>query len=104
MKEIFEKIYDNIGSKMKSIGKALFIAISGIFILMGLIMMFLSPVAGIVMILLGPVLAWLSSLTICAFGELVETNSQIKEFTKEIAESIKFANTQPSGENTENNT
>ena len=70
---MLEKLYENIGEKIKSWAKWIFIieAISAVvsgFVLMGND----DAVVGLIVLLAGPLVAWVSSWILYAFGQLVD--------------------------------
>lgn len=74
---MFDNLYNNIGSKIKGLAKFVFIFDAILSIIVGLISLLLaennvSIVFGILIIFGGPIIAWILSWFLYAFGELVE--------------------------------
>lgn len=70
-------LYQNIGEKIKSMAKAMFFVEAVASIILGLIIIgeevFEWDAAfGVITLIIGPIIAWLSSLITYGFGELVE--------------------------------
>ena len=78
-------MYDNIGGKIKGLAKATFIveaiaaAITGISLMV--VEEDLIPV-GLLVMLVGPIVAWVSSWLLYGFGELIDKTSKIEENTR----------------------
>lgn len=74
-------MYDNIGGKIKGLAKWVCIIGSIIMAISGMVCMGLGedfiPV-GILLLILGPVLCWISSWILYGFGELIEKTSNIE--------------------------
>jgi hypothetical protein len=69
--------YDNIGRKIKGAAEFIFILEAIVTIIVGIALMILElPFLGILLMVLGPVLAWISSWLMYGFGQLIE-NSDI---------------------------
>jgi len=73
-------MYDNVGAKIKGLAKYvawIFICIS---ILIGFILVALGEdvaFVGVLVMVVGPVLAWLSSLGLYGFGQLIENTDKL---------------------------
>ena len=68
-------MYDNIGKKIKSLAKGIFIAESIACAIAGLALIFTDEdtiIYGLLCLLLGPIVAWVSSWLLYGFGELVD--------------------------------
>ena len=69
-------MYNNIGRKIKGMAKVIFAILAFFFILMGTSLLNAGADAieglGVILIVLGPVFAWVSSFLLYGFGELVE--------------------------------
>lgn len=79
-------MYDDIGSKIKGLAQVVFGLGAIISVLSGLMLATSggtdgSVVAGILSMILGPVLSWLGSLCLYGFGELIEKVSEIARNT-----------------------
>lgn len=73
--------YDNIGDKIKSLAKFAFIVEAVASIVTGIVLLFTSEytelvLVGLLTIILGPILAWISSWLLYGIGQLIE-NSDI---------------------------
>lgn len=75
-------MYDNIGGKIKGLAKWVSIIVSIIMAISGIVCMGLGedfiPV-GILLLILGPVICWISSWMLYGFGELIEKASNIEQ-------------------------
>lgn len=69
-------MYDNIGGKIKGLAKVIFIIEAAICVIAGLVLAS-EDEAGILLLLLGPAVAWISSWLLYGFGELIEKTSVI---------------------------
>ena len=83
-------MFNNPGTKIKNLAKTLFTIMAVLSVLMPLVMLF-AEVIDEDMILLVPIIAllgigsaYISCLFLAAFGELVETNTAIKESNEKI--------------------
>ena len=79
-------MYDNIGRKIKSLAKFIFVLESIASFFAGILIYALSNKAALTFIIMicGPLIAWISSWTLYAFGELVEDVGVIRRsFQKE---------------------
>lgn len=80
-------MYDNIGSKIKVLAKVLFILEAIGVVGWGLSIIGDSFFAGIMTILLGGVVAWISTWLLYGFGELIEKVTEIEVNTRNKNES-----------------
>lgn len=71
-------MFDNIGAKLKIVAQVM--AWLGIIlsVVVGLISLVTNPLSGILMIILGCLCSWLSSLGMYGFGELIEKVTSIE--------------------------
>ena len=78
-------LYENIGKKIKKLAQVLFVVYAIVCILAGFILI-VNELAlyGIVTIVVGTIVPWISSWFLYAFGELVEKTVKNEENTKEI--------------------
>jgi biopolymer transport protein ExbB/TolQ len=78
-------MYENIGKKIKGLAKGIFIAEAiGMFVA-GIALMAIDDnliIYGLIMMLLGPVVAWVSSWLLYGFGELIDKTSDIERNTR----------------------
>ena len=78
-------MYDNIGRKIKGLAKAIFIAQGISMAITGIVLMCIDEdliLYGILSLILGPVLAWISSWLLYGFGELIDKVSDIEKNTR----------------------
>ncbi|MBR5345380.1 MAG: hypothetical protein IK127_06100 [Clostridia bacterium] len=75
-------MFDRIGQKIMGLAKSLFIIESILFVGGGIVMFFSRLtaliVSGIVLIILGPILAWLSSWLLYAFGQIADDLHELR--------------------------
>lgn len=83
-------MYYNIGSKIKGLAKAIFIIETISAIIAGGIFIFNEgePIIGLIIIIAGPFAAWISTLLIYGFGELIDKTSEIARNTANSAKAI----------------
>ena len=89
-------MYDNIGGKIKGLAKATFIVEAIAAVITGIVLMCIDEdliLYGILSLIVGPVLAWISSWLLYGFGELIDKVSDIERNTRgetnETASSLK---------------
>lgn len=78
-------MYDNIGGKLKGLAKVTFVIIAIAVIIIGIALMTSDEdliVAGLLVIVLGLVSAWVSTLMTYGFGELIDKVSNIERNTR----------------------
>ena len=78
--------YDNIGGKIKGWAKWIFAIEAIATIIMGLIFMGVSVLAGFLLMLFGPIAAWVSSWILYGYGQLIENSDIIAEEYKRVNE------------------
>jgi hypothetical protein len=93
------KMYNNIGRKIKTLAKVICICIAVVWIIIGFSLIlnrYSSPfvrLMGLLIILIGPLFAWVNSFLLYGYGELIEQNkemlNEIKCLTKDSRESEK---------------
>lgn len=87
MGEALDRLYTNIGKKIKNWAKWIFLIDAIVTIVSALIMMFSGDDAllltGIILILIGPILAWVFSWILYAFGEMVDKICENEKNTRE---------------------
>ena len=93
---MFDKLYENIGAKIKNWAKWIFIIEAIGAVITGIVMMANASdiddiffFAGLLTIILGPVVAWVSTWLLYAFGELVEDIHAIRNEYYPIINDIK---------------
>jgi ssDNA-binding Zn-finger/Zn-ribbon topoisomerase 1 len=83
-------MYDNIGGKIKGSAKIMFIVGAIVEVITGIVLLATDDsliFAGLLILFLGPILSWVSSWVLYAFGELVEDIHAIRDkegTTKEV--------------------
>ena len=78
-------MYDNIGSKIKGLAKGTFIVEAIAAFISGIALMAAEDDligAGVLIMLLGPVVAWVSSWVLYGFGELIDKTCDIERNTR----------------------
>lgn len=79
-------MFDNIGTKIKSLAKIVCWVGIIITVIAGIVMLAsgddISSPIGLVLIVAGPIGSWISSFFVYGFGELIEKASEIAENTK----------------------
>ena len=86
-REFMERIYENIGGKIKSLAKWVCIICSGLYIISALLYIILGAatghfgwiLVGVLAGVLGPLLIWIGTWTTYAFGDLVEKANDISQ-------------------------
>lgn len=73
-----KKLYSNIGKKLMTFAVVFAVIITAIGILAGLVMMTQSIAGGLVFIILYPLIGYISSLSLYAFGKLVQSAENIE--------------------------
>lgn len=89
-------MYSNVGKKIQTLAKVIawigiiLCVICGAFILYGGINTYNLEmiVNGAALIIIGPLCSWISSLTLFGFGDLIDSNKQMKNDIKEIKDKI----------------
>ena len=77
-------MFDNIGQKIKKLAMITFIVLSSIFVLDGFIsFMYYKRLVHLLICIIGPFVAWISSFLLYGFGELVDNSSKIKSDTED---------------------
>ena len=78
-------MYDNIGAKLKGLAKAVFIILSLGFIVLGIVLICIDEdfiLIGILQMVIGPFLAWVSSWVLYGFGEIIDKLTDIEINTR----------------------
>lgn len=91
---MLDLIYGNIGRKIKTLAIVVFVIETLAALLGGFLMFFDDFLTGVLIILVTPIVAWISSWTLYAFGELVEKTTQNESNTREILKIMKQNNTE----------
>lgn len=77
-------MYDNIGRKIKTLAKVDFIVLTILSVIAGIILIASDEdliLTALLVFVLGPLVAWISSLLTFGFGELIEKVSSIEKST-----------------------
>ena len=84
-----DNLYRNVGEKIRGLAKGIFI-IEALFAVIGALILIAEDNAllGFIVLIAGPLVAWLSSLFLYAFGELVEKTSSNEKNTREILKNL----------------
>ena len=80
-------MYDNIGGKIKGLAKAIFFIEAIATVITGFIILansyyFEGILTGVLVIIVGPIFAWISSWLLYGFGELIEKACDIADNTR----------------------
>lgn len=78
-------MYENIGMKIKNLSKLIFGLETALAIIIALIYLFGDGRAifiGLLILIIGPIVAWLSSLVLYGFGELIDKTSEVAKNTR----------------------
>ena len=78
-------MFDNIGGKIKSLAKVTCWIGIIISLIAAIVMMISSKYAvlfGLLVLIVGPLISWISSFALYGFGELIETNCEIAKNTR----------------------
>lgn len=74
-------MYENVGRKIKSLAKAVFVVEAIIAVITGIILMSIDnnlSLFGFLILVIGPLASWLSSLLLYGFGELIDKVIEIE--------------------------
>lgn len=72
-------MYNNIGGKIKDLAKGTFIVESIISVIMSFVMMIDTEGLSLLLIIVGPIIAWVSSWLLYGFGEIIDKLCEISE-------------------------
>ena len=75
-------MFDNIGKKIKGLAKGLFILVAIFDVIVGLTLVFINnetAIIGMLVAVLGPPSAWISSFVLYGFGELIDKTCEIAD-------------------------
>ncbi len=75
-------MYDNIGGKIKNLAKAIVIVEAIVSIIIGIVLMSTDEdlmLTGLLVMLCGPIIAWVSSWPVYGYGQLIENSDIIAE-------------------------
>lgn len=75
-------MYDNIGGKIKGLAKASFIVVAIAAVITGIVLMVADEdliLYGLLVLIVGPIIAWVSSWLLYGFGQLIENSDIIAE-------------------------
>ena len=80
---MFENIYDNIGGKIKGLAKSTFIVEAVAAVITGIAVLISTDILlGLIILVVGPIVAWVSSWLLYGFGELIDKASDIADNTR----------------------
>lgn len=78
-------MYNNIGKKIKGFAKVIAIILAIIYAIIGIALIVSNKegayIGGLLIILIGPFIAWISSWFLYGYGELIDNTSAIRENT-----------------------
>lgn len=69
---MLENLYEDIGGKIKNLAKWIFVIEAGIAVIAGFFLLEENTWAGLLALIGGPLVAWISSWILYAFGQIVE--------------------------------
>ena len=78
-------MYNNIGKKIKGLAKTSFIVVAILEVITGIVLIATSSyllVYGLLAMIAGPIIAWISSWLLYGFGELIDKASDIERNTR----------------------
>ena len=81
---MLDKLYENIGGKIKNCAKWIFVVEAIAAILAGFVLAAEEDGVFILVSIVGPLVAWVGSWLLYGFGELIETNAQTRDLTAEL--------------------
>ena len=89
-------MYKNVGGKIQTFAKILVWIGIVVFVLCAAVTLYggLNTynyemiINGVVLLILGPIMCWVSSLTMVGFGKLVETNEEMKSEIEDLHRSV----------------
>ncbi len=71
-------MFNNIGKKIKGLAKAYFIIVTALFVIMAIATMVASVLAGLLVLIVGTLVAWISCWGLYGFGEIVDKLDSIE--------------------------
>lgn len=98
-------MYDNIGGKIKGLAKAVFIVEAIAAVIAGIALVAIDEdliLYGVLTLILGPAVAWVSSWLLYGFGELIDKVCEIATNTKTLQNASTGSNNQEHQEHIEN--
>ena len=78
-------MYENIGSKIKGLATTIFVIEAIASVILGIVLLATDEaliLLGIITLIGGPIVAWVSSFLLYGFGELIDKTSKIEENTR----------------------
>ncbi len=69
---MLDNLYENIGSKIKNLAKWIFVIEAGAAVIAGLFLLEENVLAGLLALIGGPLVAWIGSWILYAFGQIAE--------------------------------
>ena len=88
---MLDNLYENIGSKIKNLAKWIFVIAAIGAVITGLVLLFTDEdliLYGLLTLVCGPIVAYIGSWILYAFGELVEKTSDNENTTRQILKKI----------------
>ena len=88
-------MYNNIGSKIKTLAKFICICIAVVWIIIGFSLILnrysslFVRLIGLLITIIGPLFAWISSFLLYGYGELIEQNEEIKKEIRKLTKNSK---------------
>lgn len=88
-------MYNNIGNKIKALAKVICIFIAVVWVIIGFSFILTknsSPfirLIGLLIIVVGPLFAWINSFLLYGYGELIEQNAEIRKEIKRLTKGSK---------------
>ena len=98
-------MYDNIGEKIKGLAKAAFIVEAIMAAIVGIALLASDEdliLTGLLVLLVGPIVAWVSSWLLYGFGELIDRVSEIAKNTRILPNTPTATNNQEHHDHIEN--
>ena len=97
-------MYKEIGKKIKKLAIVVFVLEAILFFIGGIILMAINNdlfLVGILMMIIGPLLAWVSSFILYGFGELIDKTSEIANNTSKARANVVLENSSKQSSNEE---
>lgn len=97
-------MYKEIGKKIKKLAIVIFVLEAIVFFIGGIFLMAINNdlfLVGILMMIIGPLLAWVSSFILYGFGELIDKTSEIANNTSKARANVVLENSSKQSSNEE---
>ena len=82
-------MYDNIGGKIKILAKVLCIIVAILEFVYGIILLEDQTIIGVLLMIVGPIMAWISSWMLYGYGELIEKTTSIDYNVRAISRNVR---------------